>query len=396
MRRNREQSGQVFQRHGSWYVRFYESRVIDGEVKRVRVCKQLGEVTTRGKVAPAVVTEQAREILSTVNRPACAPEKVVKLGDFVEKVYFPRIEQHLRPSTLKAYRDIWEIHLKPRCASVWVKDVRTYHVQQWLDEIALPENLGRRSLQHIKCSLSAIFKLAKQQGFFVGENPVRDSAIAPGAKEPQETHAYSLDEIRAILAVLPEPAATIFAVAAFTGLRRGEIRGMRWQDYRDGEIHVSQSIWEGHTTLPKTFQSRSAVPVIKPVARMLDAHRIRCGNPESGPVFAASNGKPVSLNNVLTRSIKPALKKAGIGSLWHGWHAARRGLGSNLYSLGIPEKTIQAILRHANVSTTTTYYIKSAPADAVAAMGRLETALPELGNNWATNSSAPRTSAAVN
>ena len=37
---------------------------------------------------------------------------------------------------------------------------------------------------------------------------------------------------------------------------------------------------------------------------------------------------------------------------WHGWHAARRGLGTNLYRLGLPEKTIQAILRHANVSTT--------------------------------------------
>jgi integrase len=396
MRRNREQSGQVFQRHGSWYVRFYESRVIDGEVKRVRVCKQLWEVTTRGKVPPAVVTEQARAILVMVNRPACVPEKVVKFGDFVEKVYFPRIEQHKRPSTLKAYRDIWEIHLKPRCASVWVKDVRTYHVQEWLDEIALPGNLGRRSLQHIKSSLSAIFKLAKQQGYFAGENPVRDTAVTPGAKEPQPTYAYSLDEIRAVLALLPEPAATIFAVAAFTGLRRGEIRGMRWQDYRNGQIHVSQSIWEGHTTLPKTILSKGAVPVIKPVTRMLDAHRMRCGNPETGPVFAARNGKPVSLNNVLNRSIKPALKKAGLSSLWHGWHAARRGLGSNLYALGVPDKTIQMILRHANVSTTMGYYIKSAPADAVAAMVRLETAVPELGNNRATNGNAPSASIAVN
>jgi hypothetical protein len=51
---------------------------------------------------------------------------------------------------------------------------------------------------------------------------------------------------------------------------------------------------------------------------MLDAHRARCGNPKNGAIFAATNGKPVSLNIVLTRSIKLALKKAGIGSLWHG------------------------------------------------------------------------------
>ncbi|HYK35471.1 tyrosine-type recombinase/integrase, partial [Alloacidobacterium sp.] len=101
-------------------------------------------------------------------------------------------------------------------------------------------------------------------------------------------------------------------------------------------------------------------------------------------------------NNVLGRVIKPALQKAGIESLWHGWHAARRGLGSNLYALGVPDKTIQVILRHANVSTTTTYYIKTAPADAVAAMIKLETAVPELGNNWATEVSAPRVPVAVN
>ena len=67
-------------------------------------------------------------------------------------------------------------------------------------------------------------------------------AIAHDAKEPQETYAYSLEEIRAMLAVLPEPTATIFATAAFTGLRRGEIRGMRWEDYADGEFRVTQSV----------------------------------------------------------------------------------------------------------------------------------------------------------
>jgi hypothetical protein len=57
---------------------------------------------------------------------------------------------------------------------------------------------------------------------------------------------------------------------------------------------------------------------------------------------------------------------------WHGWHAARRGLGTNLYRLGVPEKTIQAILRHANVSTTNTFYIKSTADDTRAAMAKLE------------------------
>ena len=128
--------------------------------------------------------------------------------------------------------------------------------------------------------LSAQFSSSpSSKAILLAKNPVRDTAVAPGAKKPQETYAYNLEEIRAILSVLPEPATTIFAVAAFTGLRRGEICGMRWEDYRDGEIHVTQSIWEGYVTHPKTFQSRGAVPVIKRLSQMLDAHRLRCGNP---------------------------------------------------------------------------------------------------------------------
>src|SRR5207253_11522729 len=58
--------------------------------------------------------------------------------------------------------------------------------------------------------------------------------------------------------------------------------------------------------------------------------------------------------------------------VWHGWHAARRGLGSNLYHLGVPEKVIQAILRHSNVSITMTYYVKPLAQDVCDGMAKLE------------------------
>jgi hypothetical protein len=62
---------------------------------------------------------------------------------------------------------------------------------------------------------------------------------------------------------------------------------------------------------------------------------------------------------------------------WHGWHAARRGLGSNLYRLGVADMVIQRILRHANVSTTATYYIKTAADDVKHAMQKLENNIPQ-------------------
>ncbi len=62
---------------------------------------------------------------------------------------------------------------------------------------------------------------------------------------------------------------------------------------------------------------------------------------------------------------------------WHGWHSARRGLGSNLYRLGVPPMVIERILRHSNVSTTANYYIKTAADDVRNAMTMLEKMVPE-------------------
>jgi hypothetical protein len=56
--------------------------------------------------------------MATVNSGAIPAERIVTVGDFVEGVYVPWIEQHKRPSTAKGYRDIWEDHLKPLCSNV--------------------------------------------------------------------------------------------------------------------------------------------------------------------------------------------------------------------------------------------------------------------------------------
>ena len=231
----------------------------------------------------------------------------------------------------------------------------------------------------VKSSPASAFK---QQGYFDGENPVKDSAVNPSAPAPAETYAYSLEEINSILLHIAEPATTAFAVAAYTGLRSGEIEGLRWEDYRDGEIHVSRSIWNGHATDPKTRQSCAAVPVIRQLADRLEMHRFRCNNVQSGPIFATGKGTPQNMNNLLHRLILPALQKAGIE--WHGWHACRRGLGSNLYAMGVQDMVIKSILRHANVTTTTSYYIKTNSADVRTAMKKFEDSIPEteLDTNW--------------
>ncbi len=87
-------------------------------------------------------------------------------------------------------------------------------------------------------------------------------------------------------------------------------------------------------------------------------------------MFTSKLRTSLDLDCFAKRVIRPALKKAGIE--WHGWHAFRRGLATNLYRLGVPDKTIQSILRHSSVATTMNVYVKSVPQDAIDAIKRLE------------------------
>jgi hypothetical protein len=231
--RRRKQHGQIIRIGDRWYLRYWERRNVGGNIERKRVTHQLGPVTTRGRRPPADVVGEADRYMATVNSGTIPAERIVTIGGFVEQVYLPWIEQHKRPSTAKGYRDIWEDHLKSLCGQAWLRDTRTCHVQGWLNRIGAGK-LSRNTLKHVKSAVSSIFTLAKQQDYFQGENPARDTAVNPAAEEPQETYAYTLEEILHILTVLPEPAATAFAFAAFMGLRRGEIQGLLWENYRDG------------------------------------------------------------------------------------------------------------------------------------------------------------------
>jgi integrase len=329
------------------------------------------------------------------------------LVDFGEKVFLPLIEPNLRPSSARSYRITWRNQIKPFIRRLWTKQVKTKDVQRALNLMARAVDdegrtrFGISSVKRAKTFYHAMFKVASSQGYYpdTWRNPC-DGVFLPAARPAEETYAYSLAEIEQMIAQLPEPAATIVAVAAYTGARRSEIQGMLWENYDGLQIQITRSVWHGIASPPKTKKSRAPIPIIKPLAARLTFHRERCGNPVEGPIFRNMEGKPECLSNVLNRVILPALNRCAMCSKseaehrkhpvkfddheyirderlprWHGWHAFRRALGSNLYALGVPDKVIQAILRHANVSTTMTHYVKTSGEAEQAAMNRLELAL---------------------
>jgi integrase len=111
--------------------------------------------------------------------------------------------------------------------------------------------------------------------------------------------------------------------------------------------------WRTHVGQTKTDTSRSAVPVILLLSDILEQHRQTAGTSRNGYIFAGEKqGRPLHLDN-LSRCVIIDI----IGERWHGWHAFRRGLGTNLHKLGVQPEVIQRILRHANVSTIQASYI---------------------------------------
>jgi integrase len=271
-----------------------------------------------------------------------------------------------------------------------LRDFRTPDAQAMLDEIArLNPEMHKATLHKLKSILSAIFKLAVQQDYRSGPNPIRETTL-PKAPEPQETHAYDLRTIQEILDLVPEKVRPIVALAAYAGLSRSEIQGLLWEGLKGPDLTILSSVVAGKRGEPKTRARRDTVPLIEPLRHMLEMHRLKLGNPRSGVVFPTATGSPVCLHNLYEDYIKPVLGRCahcGVAEArhglreheydrdpslpqWHGWHAFRRGLATNLHALGVDDKTIQRILRHSNVSITQKCYIKTMPAQVTDAMAQ--------------------------
>src|SRR5207245_1117808 len=132
--------------------------------------------------------------------------------------------------------------VKPHLNGIRLREVRTPDVDGWLRKVAEEKQRAHTTHKHLKSFLSGAFRYARRTGAIDSANPVRDCEI-PRGKPAGETHAYTLDEIKAMLAALPEPSRTLVLVAGLTGLRLSEVKGLRWEDYSGNELRVSRSVW---------------------------------------------------------------------------------------------------------------------------------------------------------
>src|ERR1700680_3059520 len=234
------QKGYVFKLGKWWWLRYFETRVESGEapdlqrrlVRKQRATKLAKVLPEHGRLRrpPEYVEQIQAEFLAKVNQGDATPDKSISLAEFFKTVFAPHMAARRKVSTCYCMQKNWEKELLPRIGNLRVRDFTTPDAQRTLDAIARENpNLARQTLFRYKSLMSAGMRLAVNQGYCCGPNPVSLAEVSAGKPSRLMPH-YMLNEVNSMLAVLPEPGRTVIAIAAFTGLRRGEIEALTWED----------------------------------------------------------------------------------------------------------------------------------------------------------------------
>ncbi|MDP9159600.1 MAG: site-specific integrase [Acidobacteriota bacterium] len=213
--------------------------------------------------------------------------------------------------------------------------------------------------------MSVIFTHAMRYEW-LDRNPI--ALVRQSAKRQRLPDVLTAEEIKALLAELPEPCRTAVLLASCTGLRVSELMALKWSDihFDVGEIKPVRAIVDQVIGELKTEASGKAVPMDAALADSLLEWRGRCPfNQGSDYIFGSpqKNGRqPYWPDSLLRKVIRPAAMRAKI-TAHIGWHSFRRTLATLLQASGASVKSTQDMLRHASSRLTMDLYAQSIPAE---------------------------------
>ena len=233
----------------------------------------------------------------------------------------------------------------------------------------LGEGLSAKTVRNHLVLLGLIFKTGRRWRW-ISENPLelvdppalpdRDTETLTAADVASVLKAYQELEIASDEAEAPWYAAArrMTTVALSTGLRRGELLGLRWQDVEllDRRLHVRQSFVRNEITTPKSRAGRRVVELGDVAAAALEEqfsgslHRA----PESIVFSHPALGTPLDPSKLTTYARK-ALERAGVGEGFRPWHGLRHTALTETAAAGVPSMFVQAKAGHAQGSTTERY-----------------------------------------
>ncbi len=177
----------------------------------------------------------------------------------------------------------------------------------------------------------------------------------------------------------------LYVAAVHTGLRRGELLGLKWTDVDldAGTLSVQRSLdKDGTFNPPKRKNSRRTITLTARAAEALRDHRarqneerLRLGSlwEDRNLVFPNQVEKPMNADNLYHRGFKPLLQKAGLSGFT--FHSLRHTCATLLVSKNVNPKIVSEMLGHATIAQTMDTYSHVMPGMGDVAAEALESAL---------------------
>ena len=294
-------------------------------------------------------------------------------------------------TTLESYRFQIERHIIPdlgamRISKVRPQDLQTYYAKLLREgRIDGKGGLGPRSVSYIHSLLREILGQAVRWGT-IPTNPA-DFADPPEQRKKEPRFWTPEQAARFVDVLTGERLAALWVLAILTGLREGELIGLRWEDVdlETGTLSVRQSRkrLKGPPTFgpPKSERSRRTMSLAQEAVSSLRQHRAHQNTarlalgPEwedHGLIFCTRHGKPLLASNLLKMQHR-LCEKAGVPYI--PIHGMRHTNGTALLASGVDLKTVQARLGHQSASFTMQEYVHALQATDEEAARRVEQAV---------------------
>lgn len=358
-------------------------RTADGRKHRFRRDAQLQTMAAAKAEERRLLVQLAQTgELRTAPETEAEPAPVYTFEDIVRHLRRVHLPQ-LKASTRRNYEQRIVLYLEP-----FFRDRPLVGLEAAIPEFAASlaaDGLALSTRRGVMITLRTVVRRAVDAGLLDGMPKFpRFAKIGRKGGAP-----LLLQEVDRLLSVVAPSTAAAFGLAAFAGLRGGEVRALRWSDVdlRNDRLTVRRSISYGVESTPKSGQARD-VPIAPPLRVLLEAiaKRRRKSGPWD-PVCLTELGQPWGQTG-LNQSFSRATKRAGLAQGW-SFHDLRRFCGTQLGRMGVRLTVIRDILGHAE-ATTTERYLGTTPGEQQAAMDRaFGTGEAMAGNSLPMTSVAP-------
>jgi integrase len=303
---------------------------------------------------------------------------------------------HIKPSTLSGYEIAYRVHIYPTFGSRRVSTITSLEVEAWLAGMQnkVSERTGRplttASIRGAMIALGKAFGYAAKHRL-IAVNPT--AAVAMPRKTSATPVFLDAGQVEQIAAVLDahHPYGLMVRVAAYTGLRAGELAALRIRDVNFLRRHIEvrrtaqRRAGEWHFGTPKSARSSRDVPLrrdlLEALAAYLTEHPHR-GNPDAGlwpgrvqGGFGASKSalafdRQLDIASVYRHYFSPVAADLGLPGL--KWHSLRHTYASLMAGAGIDIYKVSRWMGHSNVAITDGIYTHLFATDHSADMDRLD------------------------